>query len=396
MTASPRLGRRGLTDSVVLRPQAVLVDRSLECGLSVEVYDGEIVHIGETSDRPDCGILSPAFVNAHSHLEYRGMAESLPGGDYTRFIREITQLKRGQSPESVQEDCRRAAHENRAAGVGYLAEHSDRPYSGQAMAEAGLEGVLFQEVLTVAEGGGVEQKLLECERRLDSQREVFKGATGWALHAPYTVDAEVFRRFARRGDPISVHVAESLAERDLFEHGTGPIADFLVSVGAPLPRHSQGPVAWLSELGVLGKGVQCVHVCAVNNADIEMISAAHASVAHCPSSNVFLACPVAPVKRLLDAGVTVGLGLDSAASGGAIDMFKEMRACLQQSDERKEPITSAQVWFMATTGGAESLGLGDWRIEVGSKVPMILIEHPGASSLDDLIARGVPQDVKWL
>lgn len=277
-----------------------------------------------------------------------------------------------------------------------MGEHSDRPYSGKAMAEAGLDGVLFQEVLTVADGEQVEQKVMECERRLESQRNMFGGKAGWALHAPYTVDAEVFRRFAGQGDPISVHVAESLAERELFEQGTGPIAEFLVSVGAPLPRHPEGPVAWLSELGVLRRGVQCVHVCALKHDDIERIAESGASAAHCPSSNEFLACPIAPVKRLLDAGVTVGLGLDSAASGGAIDMFKEMRACLQQSVYRWEALTDVQVWNMATTGGAESLGIDDWRIEVGSKVPMILIEHPGASSIGDLIAKGGPENVKWV
>jgi 5-methylthioadenosine/S-adenosylhomocysteine deaminase len=329
-------------------------------------------------------------------LEYRGLAGSIPGGDFARFLVDIVRLKLAQDEAVVLADCRMAAKENRLTGVAFVGEHTDRPFSGRAMAESGLDGVLYQEIVTVSPDSPFESIVADRRQRISEQKGWFAGRTGWALHAPYTVDEDTFREFAQGEDDLSVHLAESHSERELFENGSGPLADFLVSLRAPLPRCAGGPVAWLSQLGVLRPGVQCVHLCASGPSDVDILAESGVSAAHCPSSNEYLGCPVAPVRRLLDSGVKTGLGLDSAASGGEVDMFKEMRHALIQSVRRGEPLTAGQVWDMATTGGAASLGVTDWRIEPGSRVPLIVVDVPGALDLSDLIERGDPGAVRWI
>ena len=107
-----------------------------------------------------------------------------------------------------------------------------------------------------------------------------------------------------------------------------------------------------------------------------------------------LNCPTAPVRQMLDAGILVGLGLDSAASSGPIDMFEEMRAV-------SVLIRPEEIWNMATTMGADSIRfaaheLPAWRIERGSSVPLIKINVTDAYSTEELIERGSPDRVEWV
>lgn len=99
---------------------------------------------------------------------------------------------------------------------------------------------------------------------------------------------------------------------------------------------------------------------------------------------------------MLDAGIRVGLGMDSAASSGPIDMFEEMRAALAASHRRGEPLTGEQVLDMATAGGARSLGLSGWEIKEGSTVPLIKIVVDGCHTAEDLIENGSPGCVQWV
>lgn len=378
---------------MILRPYACVIAGELHWGVEVEVESGVITALRPIRGVPDPYVLVPAFVNAHSHFEYRLMAGRIERGDFARFIRQITELKRQEGIEDVQQACQIAATENRRGGVGWVAEHSDRPGSARAMRDIGLRGRIYQEVITLGP--------VECiAERWESTREKFAEQSDLDVpmalnpHAIYTVDEASLRVLAESKFPLSLHLAESRYERMLTEQGDGPFADFWVQIGWPTPV-GESPVEYASRLGLLRSGNQIVHACDVTNEDIEVLAESGVSVAHCPRSNEFLACPPAPIRRMVEAGIPLGIGTDSAASGGIPDMFAEMRAALDTSERRGEGLSGEQVLNMATTGGAESLGLEGWGIEVGSQVPLVRIEIPGVESAEELIQRGSPQDVAW-
>src|SRR6185436_1326660 len=106
--------------------------------------------------------------------------------------------------------------------------------------------------------------------------------------------------------------------------------------------------------------------------------------AHCPRSNAALGCPPARIRELLHLGVDVGLGMDSAASSGPIDMFLEMRAALNTSNSIGKPLKGEEVWNMATAMGARTLGRADWDIEEGFEGPLLAIEADGVTSVEAL------------
>ncbi|HVT14329.1 MAG TPA: amidohydrolase family protein [Fimbriimonadaceae bacterium] len=385
----------------LLRPYGIVLDGRLELGLELLMTDGIVREIRPHTGIPDAYVVSPAFVNAHSHLEYRGLQGRLQSGEYWPWIREITQAKREQDYGRVREDTLLAARENRGTGVAIIAEHSDRPLAAQAMKEAGVSGVVFQEVITRFEADGPSARFAKAVADCEKQQAESGLPCFLAAHAYQTVDEETLRWFGQSDAPFSMHVAETDLENELSRTGEGPIGETFRSLGVPFSPSGKKLLPTLADLGLVRKGAQFIHCCSVDDADIALMAAHGVTIAHCPRSNENLGCAPAPVREMLDAGLLVGLGLDSAASSGPIDMFAEMQAALQSSVERGHPLTSEQVWAMATHVGAESLrpalpDLPDWHIAPGSSIPLIAIHVEDAYLTEDLIERGAPIRVRWL
>ncbi len=381
---------------MTLRPHAVVIDGRLESGLEVEIdATGEIQEVRPLSGDTEDYVLSPAFVNAHSHLEYRGLQGQIGARGYIEWIKAITLAKHGQSPAQVRDDCLVAAYENRLTGVAYIAEHSDRPFSGEAMAHHGLEGVIFQEVITFAEDSSIADTLAQVAENMRQNARQFDGEVHINPHTPWTVDEATLRSIAEAGGRLSIHVAESIHENDYFEKDKGPIAQACRDAGASRTLGLR-VVPYLAGLGYLRSGVQFVHCCDVDGDEVEQMAAVGVVVAHCPRSNEALDCPRMPLREMLDAGVLVGLGLDSAASSGPIDMFAEMRMALDVAQKRGADVTPEEVWRMATTMGAESLGVHGWEIGEGTTVPLIKIHVSHIDSAGDLVASASPRSVEWV
>lgn len=381
---------------LILRPYGILVSGELHLGLEIERENGCILSIRPHAGPPDPFVISVPFVNAHSHLEYRGFQGRLNGLSYWDWIRELTRIKAEQSDVEVREDSLLAAKENRMTGVGLIGEHSDRPFSGEGMTRVGLKGVIFQEIITFFEQASTMEKLAAVQDRAEANRKAFEGAVFLNPHALYTVDSETLLERGRSGDRLSLHLAESVHERAFYERGTGPIAEFYQQFDVPFSQPETSPVEVAKSLNLIRSGVQLVHCCDLSDSDIETIAKTGASVAHCPRSNASLGCQEAPIFELLRAGVEVGLGMDSPASSGEIDMFAEMRAAIDAANRRGRPLSGEQVWNMSTSMGARTLGFADWDVTVGYGGPLVALASAQAESVDELIQTGTPNQVKWI
>lgn len=380
----------------LLRPYGIVLDGELNLGLEVLRENGTIVAIRPHTGVPDDYVLTVPFVNAHSHLEYRGLQGQIEGRDYWSWIRELTRRKTLQTEEEVRADGDRAAQENRRTGVGLIGEHSDRPFAGEALRRARIGGRIFQEVITLFEQEAREAKLRRIEAASRAQQTAFGGPAKPSPHALFTVDPETLRAFGESRTPISLHLAESTIERDFFERGEGPIAEFYRANGIAFEVAHRSPVAVAAALGLVRPGAQLVHVCDAMTEDIRTIAESGATVAHCPRSNENLGCPRAPIREYLDAGVAVGLGLDSAASSGPIDMFAEMRSALSVASSRGKPLSGDEVWRMATTMGARTLGFEEWDVKAGFTGPLLSLHVEDAFESENLIVRGTPEAVRWI
>lgn len=167
-------------------------------------------------------------------------------------------------------------------------------------------------------------------------------------HAPYTVGDESLERLleAQRhlGLPIQMHVHETADE-----------------VQQGLTKDGKRPLTRLFEAGLLGPHFQAVHVTQVDDQDLAILRETDTRVIHCPQSNLKLASGFCPVARLLEAGITVALGTDGAASNNDLDMFDEIKCAALlakgvSGDAAALPAMAALA--MATREGAKALGMG--------------------------------------
>jgi len=376
---------------LVLRPRAVVLDGVWTEGLQVELCDGLVSAIRPYDGVSEDWVLSPAFVNAHSHFEYRGFQGKVDAEGYWAWLRRLTVLKTEQTEAAVRKDCLLASRENREGGVGFVAEHSDRPFSGEAMAAFGLLGNVYQEVITIREAADPSEKLASIQAKATRNRQYVP--TVLSPHAPWTVDPVTLAALGRSNGPLSIHVAESDFENEFFSSGSGAIGEIVDRGNLP---EGKSAVDYLRRMGFLRPGVQFVHCCDLSTSDVQLLADSGVSVAHCPRSNVHLGCPAAPVREMLDAGVRVGLGMDSAASGGPIDMFDEMRSALDVASSRGKALEPEEVWKMATTMGASSLGWDKASLRVGNRVSLIRLDIPSSRCVGDVIEGGTAGSVSWI
>ena len=201
--------------------------------------------------------------------------------------------------------------------------------------------------------------------------------TCFGPHAPYTVDPKGLARVATYADEIDADVHIHLHETE------AEVAD---------ARRSQGGtwIRVLDEIGLLTERLQAVHMTAVSDAEIDLVSERGVRIVHCPHSNMKLASGTCPVTKFLASGATVGIGTDGAASNNALDMFAEARlAALLAKSANADPtvLPAVDVVAMATLGGARALGM-DHRIgsiERGKRADLIAVDldHPAMQPAND-------------
>jgi len=169
-----------------------------------------------------------------------------------------------------------------------------------------------------------------------------------APHAPYTVSDKTFERVLTLAEqlnlPVHCHIHETRQE-----------------VEDSRAQHRQVPIQRLHQLGLLGPGFIGVHGVHLDESDLELIAASGSNIAHCPTSNLKLASGFAPVARMRQLGINVGLGTDGAASNNRLDLFGEMRlaALLAKGTTGNASVLPAHdALRMATLNGAIALCLG--------------------------------------
>ncbi len=166
--------------------------------------------------------------------------------------------------------------------------------------------------------------------------------------------------------PVVTHLAESAAERAWLTRGEGP----LVAMGDQLlPPLGQTGIRALAEANAVGQETIAAHCVDLDQEEIELLASLDVAVAHCPRSNGFLGCGIAPLADLLEAGVRVGVGTDSPASAPSFDMFEELRSVVAFSRAREQSsqaLAASRALELATLGSAGALGIAN---EVGSLLP---------------------------
>ena len=348
---------------VPVEPRTVLVDHA------VAIADGRIVAMLPAAEalerfdarevvRLDRHALIPGLVNLHCHAAmtlFRGLADDLHLMDW---------LEQHVWPAEARHVCDEFVYDGSALAMAELLRGgvtcvNDMYFYPEATARAalaaGMRAVLG--VIAIEFPSAYATDAAAYLQKGLATRDAYRGEAllsfALAPHAPYTVSDETLRRIAVLAEeldvPIHSHVHETRAE-----------------IAQGVERNGMRPVQRLHRLGVLGPRLIAVHAVHLEELEIQLLAREGVSVAHCPSSNLKLASGIAPVVRLRQKGVRVGLGTDGAASNNRLDMFTEMRTAALVAKAAAEDacaLGAADALEMATLEGARALGLDR---EIGS------------------------------
>lgn len=297
-------------------------------------------------------VLIPGLINLHTHAAMtlmRGIADDLP---LMRWLEEAIWPTEGKhvSRAFVRDGTLLAAAEMLRGGITTCNDMYFYPdAAAEAFSEAGMRAVVGVAVLDFPTpyASGADDYFRKGLSARDAWLPHPRISFSIAPHAPYTVSDESLMRVASIAAeldcPIHIHVHETARE----------VADSVAQFG-------MRPLARLARLGILGSNFIGVHAVHLDTTDIELLARYNCSIAHCPTSNMKLASGIAPVARLLEAGIRIGLGTDGAASNNRLDMFEEMRqaallAKVSTLDATAVPCHAAL--RMATLDAASALGL---------------------------------------
>ncbi|MEZ5308116.1 MAG: amidohydrolase family protein [Pyrinomonadaceae bacterium] len=312
--------------------------------------------------------ISPGFVNTHAHLELTGFRGSVDrfDGEFVKWLTEITKLRAEKETEqSLVESAILGAAEAASSGVTSIGDIGRSGFAGlKALRDVGLRGVVYQETKFSPEDATANADFDALLSVFEPLAEEYSGrvAVGISPHSPYTVSGALIAKISKfaleNGVRISTHAAESLAEREVLETGTGPIARLYEERGVAWKAPKKSTVSYLDDLGLLETSPILAHCVHVSEEDIGILAGSTATVAHCPKSNLKLGHGHAPLSELKLAGITVGIGTDSMASNNSCDMFEEARfASLLSRLGGNGIFEPERIFRMMTIEGASALGL---------------------------------------
>ncbi len=313
----------------------------------------------------------PGLINTHTHAAmslFRGLADDLRLQEWLeKYI--FPAEARNVTADFVRWGTRLAALEMiRSGATTYTDMYYFEHVVAEATREAGLRGVLGETILDfpAPDNKTVAEALAYTEKFLERWRNDALVIPAVAPHSAYTCSEETLKRSrelaTRYGAPLLIHLSETQAENKQMRE-----------------KHGMSPTGYLDRLGLLKPRTLAAHAIWLSDEDVAALKQNGTGVAHCPSSNMKLASGIAPVEKLLAAGIAVGLGTDGVAgSNNDLNMFEEMDlaaklAKVASGDPRA--LGAERVLEMATILGARALGLEKQigSLEAGKRADLITV-----------------------
>jgi 5-methylthioadenosine/S-adenosylhomocysteine deaminase len=321
----------------------------------------------------DCGgrVIMPGLVNAHTHVPMtllRGLADDLRldvwlMGYMMPVEREFV------SPDFVRLGTQLGCAEMIRSGITCFADmYYFEETVAEATAAAGMRAFCAQTVLRFPTPDAIsyEDSLVRARAFIERWRGHPLIVPGPAPHAPYTCTPEILRACAELAVeydvPLHIHLAETVQE----------VEDSRRTHGMPV-------VPWVKKQGLFGAKVLAAHCVHVDDGEMRALKNFGAGVAHNPTSNLKLGAGIAPVARMRELALNVGIGTDGPASNNDLDMFEETRlAALLAKGAGGDPtaLPAREALAMATRLGACAMHMDHLTgsLEPGKRADLILVD----------------------
>jgi 5-methylthioadenosine/S-adenosylhomocysteine deaminase len=322
-------------------------------------------------------IVIPGLVNAHTHAAmslFRGLADDLPLMEWLE--KHIWPAEtRWVNTDFVHDGTQLAVAEMLCSGTTCFNDMYFYPdITAQVADRIGIRAVVGLIVIdfpTVWANDADEyiHKGIEIHDHYRNHQLI---NTAFAPHAPYTVSDVPLKQIATLADELDINIHMHVHET-AFEVQQAEQKDNI----RPLQR--------LLNLGLVSPRLNAVHMTQLIDDEITQLATLGANAIHCPESNLKLASGFCPVQKLLDAGVTVGIGTDGAASNNDLDMLGETRSAALLAKavaNNASAVPAVDALRMATLNGAKILGLDKniGSLEIGKAADVVAIQMDEISS----------------
>ena len=351
---------------------------------AVAIQGSQIVDVGlyptvrssGTSPTHDLGeaVLIPGLVNAHTHLDLTGSADSIQRTP--KFTDWIFQIVGKRNPSTVEPSVREGVQQSLAGGATTVGDIDGTGASAQILQDTPIRKVVFFEVLGFS-GERAAMGLTRLATYLGTSLAPDSLLTpALSPHAPYSTSADIYRQCVASGLSVCTHIAETKEELEFLSNGTGAFLDYLEAFGistAGWRAPQLTPVQYMETLGVLQKDSVLVHCNYLTDVDITLMADSGASVVFCPRSHHYFYHTDHPILRLLDKRINVAIGTDSLASNWSLSLLDELKFLA-----RTQPCIRPETLFdMVTCNGVKALGLAqvgrlekDWQADsIAVKIP---------------------------
>ncbi|OWW20938.1 8-oxoguanine deaminase [Noviherbaspirillum denitrificans] len=378
-----------MTKTLLIRNARVLVTMD---GTRREIADGAVFvrgnvieQVGPTADLPAEAdevidarhhVVLPGLVNTHHHM-FQSLTRAVPAaqdGELFNWLQNLYPIWSRLTPDMLRAATMTAMSELMLSGCTTTSDHLYL-YPNGCRLEDSIEaaqriGMRFHAArgsmsLGESQGGLPPDMLVEDEAAIlkDTQRliETWHDPSRHAMLrvvaapcSPFSVSRDLMRESAalarHYGVSLHTHLAESKTDIDYSRE-----------------QFNMTPAQYAEDCGWIGHDVWHAHCVQLDEHGIALFARSHTGVAHCPCSNMRLASGIAPVRRMLDAGVPVGLGVDGSASNDSGHMLGEARQAmlLQRVGFGPDAMTARQALELATLGGAKVLN----RDDIGALAP---------------------------
>ena len=316
------------------------------------------------------GIIMPGLVNSHTHAAmtcFRGLADDLQL--MTWLNDHIFPAEAKLDDQKVYAGALLACAEMILSGTTsfcdmYLFEDAVARAAKKAGVRAVVGEVLYD--FNSPNYGPIKNGFKYTQKLIDTWQNDPLVTIAVEPHSTYLCAPQLLKKAFKLTQsfnlPLVIHLAESKSEINQIKE-----------------RYNRTPVEHLAGLGVLAPNVLGCHCVELTDNDIRLLQRFDVKVAHNAESNMKLASGVAPIPRLINEGICVGMGTDGCASNNDLDLFLEMDsvAKLHKAKTLDPTVMDAlTVLKMATINGARALGLDQTigSLETGKKADLIIID----------------------
>lgn len=289
-------------------------------------------------------IVMPGLINTHTHVAMallRGISDDVPLMEWLQ--EHIWPIEAKMGYKEVYDGARLGMLEMMLGGTTTMVDMY--PYQ-EAVAHAAVSAG----IRAVVSPCSMDFRMAHFEDDWRKVRNRFSGSSTVSMimgpHAIYTLNEDNLKRTIKLAEDLDVmyhiHLSETPTE-----------------VSDSMKAHGMSPVRYLEQMGLFDRHTLAAHCVVMSDEDIEILARHGVSVAHNPQSNMKLASGIAPVKKMMDAGINVALGTDGASSNNDLDMWEEMRtASLLQKVATMDTcaIPAYTALQMATVNGARAIG----------------------------------------